>query len=628
MAATRRYRIAVIGNSNSVAQHSYARYLQNFELCEVVNFSIGGCPSILLLNTLIREAEWDFDTVIIETCVIDLIQNFTVGYPSEYAARVLDLFAAELRARSDAEIIVLILPTLLGLLEPHRHRTEAVYIEFAARHRLKLLNVYQLLREIIGPRVVLDAASVMVPHEELARVLGLAPGLGLNLAWRRMHRPGMRMTALGYFAFTDSAHISASVHALIGDLIHAHILARGPDRPKPITRLAPAPALLASIEAQTAPRRTERRTSLLARSFVALQEGETAIYTLPAGHRVIGLMINERKTHGFLLLRAGETTLCIDARFAGAPPDFVSILVAVLEPLRGATLTISVLPEPPAGVTLQLASNRVPCETAPEAEIAEVLTVADEALALPVRQDLASVVEVVPQAWLRPEQQIHRQPYARPIITAAQTRTAREVDGVDFGGVWTERQLMNALRRLAAETELADPRRRAALHLLLGQDEALERLIDAQLAANADDPLWRAARSNLDLALRKSGADPQAALAQARAAKAADGPERCEHLLLEAERRFPSDPAFPIELAWHYLSQGDVDRSVYRWLQVCDLLPDNPVGPVGAAIAHLQAGRRGDAAEAIRHGLMVMPGNEKLLEFQADHHLTDAEQGA
>jgi hypothetical protein len=625
MEATRAHRIAVIGNSNSVAQQSYVRHLRSFETFEVFNFSIGGTPSILLLNTLIRQAEWDFDTVIVETCVIDLIQRFTVGYSPAYSAQVLDLFAAELRARSETEIIVLILPTMLGLLEPHRHPTEMVYIEFAARHGLKLLNVYQLLRDILGAGAVREAASLAAPYEELARLLGVAPGVGLNLAWRRMHRPGLRLSALGYYAFVDSAHISAPIHALIGDLIHAHILERGPNRPKIATRAAPEPARLASIDADTAPRRIERRSSLLARSFVALSPGEEAIYTLPPGHRVAGLMLNERQTYGFLLLRAGDTALCIDARLAAAPPDFISIIVPVMEQLRGPTLRLSVLAEAPDGVTLQLASNIRARDAQPAAEIAEVLTVAEAALAAPGSTIQPPAVDVVPQARLRPEQPIHRQPHAKPIIAAAQALMAREMDGVDFGGVWTERTLMTALRHQVATTDLAEPRNAASLLLLLGQERELMQVIDRQLAAMADDPLWTAARTHLAVLLREDGADPEATLAQARAAKAAGRMADCAQILLEGEARYPSEIAFPIELAWHYLHTGAPERSAFRWEQVSDLLPDNPIGFIGAAIAHLQAGHRSDAADAIKRGLVVLPGNGTLLAFLTENQLDPGE---
>ena len=183
-------------------------------------------------------------------------------------------------------------------------------------------------------------------------------------------------------------------------------------------------------------------------------------------------MLNERQTYGFLLLRAGDTALCIDARLAAAPPDFISIIVPVMEQLRGPTLRLSVLAEAPDGVTLQLASNIRARDAQPAAEIAEVLTVAEEALAAPGSTTQPPAVDVVPQARLRPEQPIHRQPHAKPIIAAAQALMAREMDGVDFGVVWTERTLMAALRHQVATPTSPSPATRRACCCCLGRSES------------------------------------------------------------------------------------------------------------------------------------------------------------
>lgn len=169
-------RVAVIGNSNSVMRGSFARLLNDDPQFEVTNKSIGSSPSVVLLDFLALETDLDYDFIVVETSVVDMIQGGTL-YPRWRSEQTLEIFIHAIKARSRAQIIILVIPTRYGLLAPAAHWQEPLYKDVAMRFGIPILNGFRLVRDLIGHPKMAMAEIFMQRSAQLVGAFGFPPHL-------------------------------------------------------------------------------------------------------------------------------------------------------------------------------------------------------------------------------------------------------------------------------------------------------------------------------------------------------------------------------------------------------------------------------------------------------------------
>jgi hypothetical protein len=330
------HNVAVIGNSNSIVTTSYARILAADPNITLRNYSIGGIPNILLLSFLTDPDVdlSDIDIIIVELAVIEGMHlHRDSSYTPAQSRQNIDLFMQTLRARSAAQVVFLILPTLFGLLEPDRFTAEAHYIHMARRHGDTVLNGYSVVRRIGG----LDPGGPPIELRKKVDRLVSAFDLGSSEAYvfRRwmqqtpieLHGPFIGAKAFCEQVFEDPLHISRGFQALIADLLHGWIMRT---EKAPCGSFRPAEALAIRSDPQVvnvSP--IVRESSFVSRHVTPITAMDTAIYPCGSDWIARGLLVNECGTSGFLNFTSPLGQASIDVRFQQYTRTWNAVIVLI-----------------------------------------------------------------------------------------------------------------------------------------------------------------------------------------------------------------------------------------------------------------------------------------------------------
>lgn len=443
--------VAVIGNSNSVAVTSYARLLASIPGLNVTNRSLGGVPNIALLTFLTDETV-DFSTldfIIVDVAVIEAdILYPGSAYSMERSRRFIDLFASEVRRRSKAGVLFLILPTLSSMLDPKRNYVEQHYLDCARAWGASVLNIYALIRRYGG----LDAAG---PPRGLAVLVDrFLARFELPLShrdpylwrmWLRQHPANLQKPDIGTVAFAESCfedplHVSRAMHDVIAGIIHSWIKNCPAERQD--GDAAPAGTGLvarAPPEAVGAAEYVRRESTLIRRHLVSITAGGVVNYRCPPDFLAVGIMLNECETSGYLTLRSALGDVSLDARFKPFPLPWKALVILILEEIGGGDICISISDQPEARLTaLKPYYNvaRQAADTPCRAELGELLlvhrTVLDGSLSASSGADLPDL------------ERLEEAPYAQDILVRQGEFGAKAVNGVRRSGAVISRAALKA----------------------------------------------------------------------------------------------------------------------------------------------------------------------------------------
>jgi tetratricopeptide (TPR) repeat protein len=599
--------VAVIGNSNSIMQTSFTAALARRPDIVLRNWSIGSTPSVLLLDVLARQTDWDLDFIIIEIAVIDTIHTSDGRYTTLHTFEALEIFLIALRARCAARIVVLILPTRYGLLRQGRDAIEHVYGDFAARHGLAVLNACEIVRGLFGRRAMKRARCLLPRYQALAEAFGIAGVPAESLAWRALRDPYKSRNAFAYYGMVDHIHISLQFHTLIAELLHDH-MRRSANDPGHQTvsadkTLDDSRVLVTDAEPSGAQTMIERRSTLLGRWFACLNDGDTITYAVPPGHKAVGLLLNQSQTFGFLRIASETGTEILDVRGPPQRHELIAVIMPILTRIAGNAVSITLLPSPPDAAPFSGNTNHL---GSVKAELAELVLVQeswqpDRPSSAPRPDNAAAIV-------------IEAQPWARQRIADTAEQANLSLDGVDAGGTWLERDLAAQLIRESEDLASVPPAAMTARLLLLGSTEdRLAAYLDEACVRQPADAMLQSMRHAL-LAVRPSYAtDFTAMLGAFRRARDEGRKEEAEKIALEGELWFPQRLDFSLEYVWILHARRDWDAALEQWAQVREDFPLHPAGYSGAAITYAAFDRLEDAEAVLRLGQEILPENPDIV---------------
>lgn len=461
-------------------RESFAALLGKDPRFYVENYSIGATPSVVLLDFLVMCLAENFDYIIVETAVMDVIQGRPGIYPTHCAKRGLQLFLHKVTFSLHAKIIFLILPTLFALLEPGFDAVEDMYLSLCAQFGVPVLNLYNIIRNSLGnyDQDVIKRISAHAPV--VAEAFDVPRRLAHEIAWRQLKSQTVVSNALAFHAFVDTAHINRTIHSLIyhimaewiarlGTPVKATGAAHGINQ---LTAQIPSPTIGCS--------EIKRESSLLGRGMICLKEGDQAKINVPDTHLLLGFMVNRARTSGYIRIAAGNDETIIDCSFRPVPPDWIAMIIPIIDNTLGGDLAISVTKERPNRGQL----TRVP-ESADYsigvAEIGEFIIVSREYY----NSDFSGIV--VDPSRHGGFAQIENAEWAQNLVAGAEANVDRMLGGREYSHKYIFPEISGYIRDLL-KTDLSkfDLAGRARLLFLLGEfDSALE-LLDEPVAESVD----------------------------------------------------------------------------------------------------------------------------------------------
>jgi hypothetical protein len=373
-------KIAIIGNSNSIMKASYAEVLRAHEGFTVDNFSIGGSPNIVVLETVLTVDLAEYDYIVIETAVVDALQGPPGIYPSDIALRNLRLGLQCIRSVSSAKLILLLLPTRVGMLEPENQTTEAAHLKVAEEVCVSVLNVFRLFREWIGGYLPERIQELSAWAPVVAEAFDLPRTVAYDLSWSAMRKEKNAANLFAISGFLDHAHITRAVHRLIGNIITGwimrdHIKERIPAQQKATT-------LARLLEPEGAGCRSiVRESSLMRRSLLQLSDGESMTFRCPPGYIAIGVLFNRSKTSGYVELKSAAGSVVLDCRFFPYPAPWIAVLVPIIDCIGGGDVTLTMKRQRGDDLPYRRPADTgdMPCTGV--AEVGEMIVIRDDAAA-------------------------------------------------------------------------------------------------------------------------------------------------------------------------------------------------------------------------------------------------------
>jgi hypothetical protein len=337
------FKVAIIGNSNSIAVTSYAHILRAYADLDIKNYSIGGVPNIILLNLLTNpEANLaKVDVIIVELAVIEAI-HLKPGavYKPEHSREIIDLFMNALRSCTAAKVIFLILPTIFALLEPQRSLAETHYTHCARRHGAAVLNGYNILRNLGALDSNGPPPDFMSKVDRFVAAFGL-PGrevAALRLLMRQsageLHGAQIGTKAFCGHAFDDNIHVSRMFHEMTARLLYdwmCHLSLRNQSndigRKSQEVVIGCDPLPVGNVD------HVERTNSSMSRRLLSLRQGDTVVYRCPPEYYVASILLNASRTSAFLNFTSPLGSASVDARFQEQPSEWVAAVARVPETL-------------------------------------------------------------------------------------------------------------------------------------------------------------------------------------------------------------------------------------------------------------------------------------------------------
>jgi TolA-binding protein len=604
-------RLVVIGNSNSVMRESYVRTLEKLPHLNIKNRSIGSSPSVVLLDYMALEQEWDYDFIIIETAVVDFLQS-AGAYTAERSAETLELFIRYVRTRSRAEIVILTIPTRLALLAPGGSWQESVYQNVAERLDVPILDGFRLIRSLVGRRKAALAGFFGSRASRLAHVFGLVPNLGPSIAWRSMCDRQVSSNALGIFSFIDHAHLSPPLHALIGTLLAEYMTLTGRCGSKFSNVDLPDRSIIVTVANPQSDRQVSRTSSLMSRDLISLRLGESTRYQCPPGFFAYGLMMNSAATCCFLHFQSPAGAATFDLHFQPSAMAWIGIVTAILDPVGDGDIVVSVLDHPDDPNLVRHVPNTMSPSAAPVAEIGELIL---------VRRDWRDVLPSREGSGRR-ALQIDLAPWAERLIAGAASSTAQIAEGIEAENRRVEAQCFavatNILRNKTAQLSLAD---RSRLMLLLGMTDALADFVEdacGQEPGNSELDRMRALLRELNV---EDEAKPKDLLERAYELARSGATLEAEQVFADGMARFPGEIAFFIQSAWIPQGRKDWGEAKRRWQTVIDCFPNHPVGYLGLVNSLAESGDRSAARDVLASAASRFPDNAEVASHYARHEV-------
>jgi tetratricopeptide (TPR) repeat protein len=569
-------RVAVIGNSNSAMVVSFARTLAKAPNVTVANKSIGGSPSVVLLDFLVREGDQDYDFIIVETAVCDFLQRGS--YTCERSKETLELFIGSVRSISNAQIILLTIPTRYALLEPGIHWQEPLYQEVAEQFGIPILDGFRLVRQLVGLPKMEQVHIFLRRMKKLMSSFGLPEKLFHSLAWHSLRDQGFPPNALGIYGFVDHAHFSAAMHSLVGSLLHQFICSNaGPLRDGLVNRPDAASATVVESE-PVGSRYVNRQSSLISRKLLVLSSGETTLYRCPPGYRAFGLLLNASATSGGLSVRspAGNTTL--DFPFGPQPHEWVAIIVPISDPIGDGDIEMTVIPGTQPGVSTG------------KAEVGELILVRTDwrELVPAVRGEATGALHIEDAAW------------AKPIIADAGAEANTLALGIDADNRMINNECFSfAANLLGTATTSLSHADRARLMVVMGQMEQLPAFLDAACAEQDGDVELGQMRAALREVKADDDVTPNQVLSRAVGLAQSGAVDASDALLAEGMARSMGRIDLFTESANNASRRKDWPEALRRWSLVQSMFPHNSAGYVGSASTLREMGRLDEAASLL-----------------------------
>ncbi len=290
---------------------SYARKLAEQGQFEVANYSIGASPNVSLLYSLTQAADQHFDYVIVEPAVTDA-EWLRLGH---YDRKMLDTnfreFVKQVRARWQARIILIIIPTRLEILDD----------EFSPR------DYYRALMESMGERYI-DLYSV---YEQFFAEDSSAQSM----------------------FFQDRLHLSPSMFSVLASALQGMMAddvaaSRSGHATTPLRQAGSASCTFA--RPQTMPgaerREVERGNSFVTQRFLLLKDGETVGFQAERDCRLVALVVNRKVASAVVSIECEQASepLLKDLRLRPDPRGtFTLHVVPLRRQLRGKSFRLQVL---------------------------------------------------------------------------------------------------------------------------------------------------------------------------------------------------------------------------------------------------------------------------------------------
>lgn len=300
--------ITFLGTSNCITHGSFVPHA-GAALGELVrNLSIGASSSAVGLYYLDRMIIADKDPVILDYAINDS-GYISAGLKSDDAVTsYLGTIVARIRKAGGIPIL-LIVPSYAGLNKPSVG--EEVHLQFCEANCIHYLNTARLFRE---------ALAMGCPRDILMR---------------------------------DESHMSATVTPVIGELISEAVQALRAAETEPVSaesrdwrvRVIKAESLVPPD------RLIEHASSFYKAPFLVLRSAERLTLNINATEMLVGVMANTGALGGNLRL-VGDRTIVksMTIYWDAARPDwFTSIMVDLVEPLRGS----------PSGITIELVGENM-----------------------------------------------------------------------------------------------------------------------------------------------------------------------------------------------------------------------------------------------------------------------------
>ena len=364
------FKIAILGNSNSIAISSYSQLLGSMPGIKVSNYSIGGVPNVMLL-TFLTYTEIDvsnFDIIIIELAVVEGVEMYTGGsYTEDMSDCNFDLFMTSLRCRTSASVIVLISPTTYSLLEPHRYLIEKHYIGCAARHGAVILNGYNIIRTLGKLDPSGPPSGLVSAVDRFVSVFQFPPSARNLYLWRmwlrqhpsKLHRAVIDTTAFAEFSFEDSLHVSRSFHWLFANLIYGWTIRTDPRETRSPKQSVVEECVIRSLpEADdTTTSLVSRKNQLISRNLISISPGHKVTYRCKPGFTVKSILINQSKTTGYLNFNSplGNSTIYVAPQRRNLA--WTALIIPITDEVGDGDVTVSISPESPQGIGPAVGGN-------------------------------------------------------------------------------------------------------------------------------------------------------------------------------------------------------------------------------------------------------------------------------
>ena len=283
---------------------------------------------------------------------MDVIQGRPGAYPAKVARRNLRQFLEVVTTSSQARIVFVIIPTKFALLEPGWHETESIHMALCQEFGIPVLNLYNIVRESLGIYCAERVQKISALAPVLADAFGLPRQLGYDLGWGLLRNPMAPSNAMGFYAFTDSAHINRAMHELIYELISRWIFNLG-NRNLTMGRTSFQNYLRHALLDNSPSAKVRRSSSLISRDLRCFEDGDTAILDCPPGFLIVGMLINQAKTCGYINLASRIGSVTLDCRLTGYPIDWTGIVIPIFDSIGDGPVTITISKLQPVGGCLR-----------------------------------------------------------------------------------------------------------------------------------------------------------------------------------------------------------------------------------------------------------------------------------